>query len=243
MRVGRERHAQRIVCQNAARAGDQVDAAVGARAGGVMLHQDGAPAVGADQRAVHVAQPVARLGLRAVFAVLLRRRLTDAELIAADRGEELETVAAVDVHVLADRAEAVRRIGVAGVLLRPFKPPLALIAVLVVFAQLAHAKVMDVGSLAMHQVTQNAFPAEIQGQHLVVPVAAVFQHHAVAARLFRSVDQLPALLQRHGGRHFDRRVLAALHRIDRHRRVPQPGRADVDQIDLAGFAQRAPRVA
>jgi len=102
---------------------------------------------------------------------------------------------------------------------------------------------MDVGGLAMHQIAQNAFPAEVQGQHFVISIAAVFKHHAVAARLFRGVDQLPALLQRHGGRHFDGRVLAALHRIDRHRRVPQPRRADVDQIDLAGFAQRAPRVA
>jgi hypothetical protein len=50
-----------------------------------------------------------------------------------------------------------------------------------------------------------------QNERLVVAIAAVLKHHAVPPRLFGCIDQLPAILNGCGGRHFDGGMFAMLH--------------------------------
>ena len=54
-------------------------------------------------------------------------------------------------------------------------------------------------------------------------------------RLLGSLDQLPAFVQRNRGGHFRKGVLAGLHRVDAHPRVPFPGRGDDDDVDVVAF--------
>ena len=71
-----------------------------------------------------------------------------------------------------------------------------------------------------------------QDQSFVVAVAAVLQHHALLARCFRSLDYLPAFIERNYARHFNAHVLAVFHRGDRHLRMPAPGSGNQNQIDV-----------
>ena len=51
------------------------------------------------------------------------------------------------------------------------------------------------------------------------------------------IDEVPALVHGQGTRDFDGRVLAGLHRIDGHRRVPVPGRGDDDCVEIIALKQ------
>lgn len=61
-----------------------------------------------------------------------------------------------------------------------------------------------------------------------------------AARAFGGVDELPALIDRHGCRNLERDMLAAFHRIDGDRRVQFPRRTVVYQIDVVALAHLFP---
>ena len=62
-------------------------------------------------------------------------------------------------------------------------------------------------------------------------------------RALAGVDQLPAFLDREGGRHLGERVLAGLHGGHAHRRVQFPGRGDEHGVDVLAFEHLLPCVA
>ena len=119
-----------------------------------------------------------------------------------------------------------------------FQPPHIVISGFVVEVQ--RAQVVDISSLYVHHLAEKPLLRHIQRSHLEKVVAAVFQHHAVAARLLGRIDQLPALVDRHRGRNFQRHVFPVSHRVDGDRSVQQPRRAVVDQIDVLPFADLFP---
>ncbi len=59
----------------------------------------------------------------------------------------------------------------------------------------------------------------------------------MALRLLGGLDELPAVLDRVGGRHLRGRVLARLHGGDADRHVPFPGRRGVDDVDVGAFTE------
>src|SRR6202034_3796507 len=71
-----------------------------------------------------------------------------------------------------------------------------------------------------------------QHERLVVAMAAVFKHHAMLARLFRSADDPPAILDRIYSRNFNSDVLAVFHGKDRLLSVPTPRRCNQYEIDV-----------
>src|SRR3984893_14485825 len=71
-----------------------------------------------------------------------------------------------------------------------------------------------------------------QDHHLGRTIAAVLQNDAMLASGFRSLDEVPALLQSCTGRHFDGSMLAILHDAERHRNVPVPRGGYVDDVEL-----------
>ena len=64
----------------------------------------------------------------------------------------------------------------------------------------------------------------------------------MAAGLLGRIDQFPALLHGNGRRHLHGYVFALFHGVNRHGRMAQPVGADVDQIDVAAFAELLPAV-
>ena len=71
-------------------------------------------------------------------------------------------------------------------------------------------------------------------------VNAVLEHHAVAPGLLGGVDQLPALVERHGCGNLDGHMLAVLHGVDGHRHMQLPRGADVHQVDVVALAELFP---
>ncbi len=239
VRLGLKGNAQRIVRQNALCAGDRIDPAVGPRTGGIVLHHDGTTLVGLNHGRAHIAEHVGSLGLFARLTKGLGRIFTQTELRGTDRGQILELIAAVDVHVLGNRTQAMHRIGTPRVRLAVVQPPHPLIAVGIEFRG---AQIVDICAFTVHQFAQHALAAEHQRQHLILTVTAVFQHHVVPARLLACLNQLPALIHSHRSRDFRNRMLARLHRINRHRRMPEPRCGDVDQIDFRQFDHLFPDI-
>ena len=141
---------------------------------------------------------------------------------------------------LADRAESVRRIGISRVPRVVVESPHALITRAVGRIQIQRAQVVDIGSLDVHHFAEQPSGGHVQRRHLEKVVTAVLEHHAVAARAFGGVDELPALIDRHGCRNLERDMLAAFHRIDGDRRVQFPWRTVVYQIDVVALAHLFP---
>ena len=70
---------------------------------------------------------------------------------------------------------------------------------------------MDVGSLGTYYLAEESLLSHVQGTHLIIVVAAVFQHHTMYAVLLAQVYEFPTLFQVHGAGHLDGCMLAVLH--------------------------------
>ena len=235
--LGGERDAERVVVEAAHGAGEQVDAAVGPGAGDVVLDHDRLAVDGPDDGGGHVAALGVQLGLPAVLAELDVRVEVHSDLGGRDAGEVVEAVAAVDVHRLHDRHEAVGWVGVAVVRGVPPEAPVALVSALGGVEVVEAPEVVDVRALAVHELAEDAVAHEVEREHLDVAVAAVLELHAVALRALGGLDERVALLKRHRGGHLDRDVLAMLHRVEGDLGVERPGRGDVYEVEVA-FAHR-----
>ena len=228
-----EEDPRRVVGERGERAREQIDPAVRARRDDVVLQHDGAALRGPDQAGVHVTAGVGLAALRVAGRQRAVAVLLQPERGRAHRDEPLEAVAAPDVHVERDRAQAMRRVQVAVPLEVLEAPPQALALVL----EQQRAQVVDVGALGVRQLAEDACPHHVEHEHLAPAVAAVLEDRAVPARRFGGVDELPALLDRLHPGHLAAHVRAALHRGDRHGQVPVPGRRDVDQVEVASLAE------
>ena len=235
----REREARRIVVEAALRPLHEVDAAVGARRRGAVLHHDRAAARRADDGGVHVAREPLGAALPGV------RRIGGLGELAVGGGERrhrddaLHPVAAVDVHVEADRAERVRGVGVAEAVDRAAAEVRAVAEVVL---ELAPHEVVDVAALGVDERAEQALVREVPREHLHLAVAAVLEHHAVAAGLLARLDDLPRLVERLRARHLGEHVLAGAQRVEDDPRVQRRGRGHVDDVDVRVVAHRLPRL-
>ena len=165
----------------------------------------------------------------------------------------VEAVAAVDVHVPADRAEAVGRVLVAlvdGIVAEAPEIPVGPCLVLLVpsrarldpVAVVVAPQVVDVRALGMDEFAELAEAAEVQGEHLDFAVAAVLKLHAVALEPLGSLDELPAFVDGERGRDLGRDVLAGVHRVERDGDVKLPRRRVVHEIDVLVVAEALPLI-
>ncbi len=210
------------------RALDEIQATVGTGVVGVVADIDGLAFDGADQRHVDVAQLVRLVTARIRLGEVCRGVLFQAAVVRAHRNEEIEPIAAIDVHTLGDRSEPVRRVQVAVVRLRPGAAPQPL----ALLRELDLAQVVQISALAMQELAEHAQSHEMQCQHLAPVVATVLHHHAVLLELLGGVHEVPAIVYRHGGGNLGHGVLATLHRGEQHWDVPLPGRRREHQIQL-----------
>ena len=115
-------------------------------------------------------------------------------------------------------------------------------------ANLMLAQIVEVAAFGVQDLAEDALPDHVEDHHLRTVVVAVLHHHAVLLVFLRVLDELPAIIEGHGRRHFGRGMLAVLHGGDAHRDVPFPRRGGEDEVDVLGLAQplevaRAPAVA
>ena len=99
---------------------------------------------------------------------------------------------------------------------------------------------MNIGAFGVEYLAEQPVLSHVERRQLEEVVDTVLEHHAVALCLLGSVDQLPALVERHGGWDFDGDMLAVLHGINRHRDVQLPRGADVNQVDVIAQAKFLP---
>ncbi len=133
-----------IAAEQAARALDHVDPAIGSRAVAVVPEVDGLAAGGANEADVHVAECESLFA----FGIVGREMLASVELeasgVAAHRDDVVEPISTVDVHALGDRPQAVGGVEVAvshnGV--RPSPQSFALVA------ELEAPQVVQIAALA-----------------------------------------------------------------------------------------------
>ena len=234
----------RVFVRDALRALHEVDPAVRPGQVRVVDQDDRFAELGFDQAGVHVAEHEILLGLRRTGAEMLERVFVQPAGRAAHRHEVIERVAAVDVHALRDRPQAVRGIEVAVDLFRPRPPPKSLAIV----AELDAAEVVQIAGLGMLDFAQEAFPHQVQHHQFDAVVAAVFHHLAMLAGLFGELDEFPAVVEGHRGGHLGRRVLAGSHRGLANGHVPLPGRGGHHEVEFLILAHafevgRAVRVA
>ena len=163
------------------------------------------------------------------FAVLV-----EAALRRAHGNDVVEAVAALDAHVVGHRAQAVGGIEIA---VEPGVEVAAPQALALVGEELL-AEIVHIGAFAVEQIAKQAGVDHAQDGSFVGAVAAILEDHAVAAGLFRGVDELPAVFDGGGGGHFDGGMLAVLHGGNRHLHVPVPGRGDHDQVKVVASHQR-----
>ena len=140
----------------------------------------------------------------------------------------------MDVQRLADGAEAVCGVDVAGVAFVEVEAPVALITRPVLF------EAVDIAALRMNDFSEKTLLRHVEGREFEEVVHAVLDHHAVAACPFGGVDQLPALGDALRGGNFQGDVLAVFHGIDGHRDVLQPRGDDVHQVEVVALAELFP---
>src|SRR5882724_11305509 len=153
---------------------------------------------------------------------------TQRRLGGTHRNHVVESVAPMDIHIMRNRPQPVRRVEVAISFHMRKPPPQAFAFVLCQNG----AQVVEISCLSMSNFPEDTIPHHAQHHHLGVTVTAVLQDDAMLASSLGSVDNVPTLLQGRAGRHFDGRMLTIFHRGQRHRNVPVPWRRDVDDIKV-----------
>ena len=98
-------------------------------------------------------------------------------------------------------------------------------------------KIMNISALNVVDLSKKSLLRHVQGCHLEEIVAAVLEHHAVAAGLLAGVDDLPALVDAHRSRDFDGGMFAVVHRVDSHWHMVQPVGRDVDKVQILHLAK------
>jgi hypothetical protein len=94
------------------------------------------------------------------------------------------------------------------------------------------AKIVQVASAAVKQLTKASSTHHIQHEHFVIPVATILHDQAMPARFLGRINELPAFRDGVGYWDFDTGVFPIIHRGQGHRNVPVPGRRDVYEIDI-----------
>ncbi len=156
--------------------------------------------------------------------------------LGVDRDEVVHLVAAVDVKQLAGGADAVRGVDIATVVLVVVETPVVPVAIPEV------GQLVDVGTLGMKHLAEEALLCHVERGELEEVVDAVLQLHAVFARALGGIDEAPDLLHGHGGGHLDGYMLALLHGVNAHVGMGLPVGNDVDQVQVVAFCQLLPRV-
>ena len=218
----------RILVREALGTRDLVHAVVRTGRHRIVLHQDGLALPRADEGHRIVAVGVL---LHGPLAIALVGNFLAREGVGVHGHEDVHLVAAVDVEILADRADAVGGIHVAVMVLVVGHPPVALVHVPI------GLQVMAVRSLHMDDFTEHALLDHVQAGQLEEIVAAVFQHHAVLAGTLGRVHQGPAFRDGRRSGHLDGDMLPMLHRIDRDRGMKLPGNGQVNQVDVIPLAE------
>ena len=211
-----------------------VEPVVGLRAHHVVLYLDHLAA----RRAYERRGVVAVAEVRALLARHLLHILRAVHRLGVHGHQRHHAVAPVEVQRLCHRTQPVGGIHVTAVLHVVAHPPAQLV-ILAVFPIIVPelVQVMDIRPLCPYHLAEDTVLRHVQRVHLEPVVAAVLQHHAVLARAFAQVNQLPALLQIHGGRHLQGHVLAVLHSIFRNGEVVQPVGGDIHQVNVVALAQ------
>ena len=96
---------------------------------------------------------------------------------------------------------------------------------------------MQIAALAVHELAEDARVRRIDHRHRVLVIAAVGEHHAVAAVLFGGLYYRPCVVDPAHSRHLHHRVDSTLRRVARNHAVRFPVGVDVHEIAHAGFAQ------
>ena len=222
-----------VVAEGPPRPRHEVDAVVGAGAHHVVLEHDGPAFRSLDEARVHVPRIVSFLLTGVALRDPERKVPAEAALGRAHGDDALEAVSAIDVHVARHRAEAVSGVQVS-IPLEMFEPAPEAFALL---REQDPAQVVNVGGLAVDDVSQESGLHHVEHEHLVVSVAAVLEHDAVPAAPLGSLHQRPALFDRVGRRHLDPRMLAGVERGHRHRHVPVPRGRDVHEVEVVTAAE------
>ena len=223
-------HAGREAGQRAQGALNEVQAGVGARAGFIPFHQDGAAHGGLDDGGVHVAAGEVQLVPLVVRREILLGIGGAAQGRAGEGNEPAEAVVlAGQVHVLGDGAEAVRGVDVAIALGVVVGSPGAGAAV-----HLLHlaAQFVDVGGFPVQQVADDALAHHVQVHEFFTSVVDVFHHHAVLPGFLGGIDDFPEFLDGDGHGDFHKGVGAHFHHVAGDAAVPFPAGADDDGVRL-----------
>jgi len=223
------------------RALHEIETRIGTRRVDGVLDHERMPLDRPDHRRRLVAALRMDIRLPALRTVLRRREEVVALRIALDAVEIIEPVAAVDVHHLHHGDESVRRIGIPLMPLIPPQAPVVLIAAVGHVEIIERPEIVNVRAFGVLDLAEKPLPDQVERQHLRLAVAAVLELHAMATGALARLHERPALLERQRCGHFDRHVLAMLHRVERDRRMQLPGTGDVDEIDIR-LAQRLVRL-
>ena len=84
---------------------------------------------------------------------------------------------------------------------------------------------------------------QIPRKQLVLPVAAVLQHHAVAARPLARLYDVPAVVYRVRRRNFHKHVLPGVHRVKRDSRMKVRRHSHIDKVCARIVARPLPALA
>ena len=103
--------------------------------------------------------------------------------------------------------------------------------------ELERALVVDVTCLAVDDIPENPLLDEIETEHLLFAVTAVFEHHARHARALARFDHLPALFDRKAAGNLRQRDLAVFHRAAGDFAVDVPWRHAVDYVYVVQLAR------
>ena len=134
---------------------------------------------------------------------------------AAHGNQVRKAIAAVDVHAVRDRAEAVGRVQIAIHLHRPRPAPQPFIFVL----ELDAAEIVEVPAFGVDHFAEQALTHDVECHHFAAAVIAVLHHHGVLLELLRRFHQRPAIFICHGSGHFGGRVFAVFHRGEHHGKI------------------------
>ena len=96
------------------------------------------------------------------------------------------------------------------------------VRIIIVHQMLEFPLVVDVSGLAVNDLTKQPHPCHVERKKLRLAVAAVFEHHAVAARLLARLHLLPELFDSERTGHLGEHMLAVEHgaHVDRMVRFP-----------------------
>lgn len=201
---------------------------ISSRNGGVVCENDGLAVSALDAGGYYIAHCEVEVGILKILALVVFDPTVYRAALGCHRGKHYHSVSSVDVEAFCDGTQLVSGIYLSVSVHIVVK---TVVAVFVAESNLV-AKVVVISALAVKDLAEKTLFDHIENKHLVLAVAAVFEHHYGNSGALVRLYEIPALIEVVCAADLGTYVFTKVHTVDADLNMSVPGCGNYNTVHL-----------